>query len=109
MVNMHTSCHYAVLCYALKRAVSELSFLAKPCLPNVHDDQMILVAPLKGDKLDTPTIHVHPLHGLDQGPAHDHGHNYNHSPDSHGLGCHDPDFRPQHFMHVGLLQHYLAK
>ena len=52
MVNVHTSCHYAMLCYAmlcnaLQGAVPELSFLAKPRQPNGHDDQMVLVDPLR--------------------------------------------------------------
>ena len=55
MVNVHTLCHYTMLCYALQRAVPELSFLAKPRQFSGHDDQMVLV-----DKLDTPTTHGHP-------------------------------------------------
>ena len=101
MVNVHTSCHYAMLCYALQGAVPELSFLAKPHQPNGHDDQMVLVDPLEGDKSDTPTTHGHPWHGLDHGPAHNHDHNHDHGPDSHSLSNHDPDLGPQHFMHLG--------
>ena len=98
---------YAMLCYAmlymlcLQGAVPELSFLAKPCQPNGHDDQMVLVDPLEGDKLDTPTTHGHPWHGLDHEPAHNHDHNHDHGPDSHSLSSHDPDLGPRHFMHVG--------
>ena len=49
---------YAILCYALQGAVLELSFLAKLCQPNGHYEQMVLVDPLEGDKLDIPTSHV---------------------------------------------------
>ena len=41
---------YAMLCNALQGAVPELSFLAKPHQPNGHNDQMVLVDPLEGDK-----------------------------------------------------------
>ena len=58
---------YAMQCNALQGAVPELSFLAKPHQPSGHDDQMILVDPLEGDKSDTPTTHGHPWHGL--GPS----------------------------------------
>ena len=51
---------YTMLCNALQGAVPELSFLAKPWQPNGHDDQMILVDPIKGDKSDTPITHGHP-------------------------------------------------
>ena len=101
MVNVHTSCHYAMICYALQGAVPELSFLAKPHLPNGHDDQIVLVDPLEEDKLDTPTTHGHPWHGLDHGPAHDHEHNHYHVPDSHCLSSHEPDLGPWYFMQVG--------
>ena len=50
---------YAMLYNALQGAVLKLSFFAKPHQPNGHDDQMILVDPLEGDKLDIPTIHGH--------------------------------------------------
>ena len=62
MVNMHSSCHYAMLCYAMlcKGAVPALSFLAKPHQPNGHDNQMVLVDSLEGNKSDTPTTHGHP-------------------------------------------------
>ena len=49
----------AMLCNALQGAVPELNFLAKPHQPNEHDDQMVLVDPLEGDKSDTPTTHGH--------------------------------------------------
>ena len=101
MVNVHDSCHYALLCYTLQGAILVLSFLAKPCQPNKHDDQMVLVDPLEGDKLDTPTTHGYLWYGLNHGPAHNHGHDYNHGPDSHGLGSLDSDLGTWHFMHVG--------
>ena len=85
---------YAMLCNALKGAVPELSFLAKPYQPNGHDDQM------EGDKLDTPTTHGHPWHGLNHRPAHNHDHDYDYTPNSYGLSSHDLDLRPRHFMHV---------
>ena len=37
---------YAIQCCALKEAVPELSFLAKPHQPNKQDDQMVLVDPI---------------------------------------------------------------
>ena len=83
-----------MLCYALQRAAIELTFLAKPCQPNGHDDQMVLVDPLEGDELDTPTMYGHPLHGVYHRPAHDHDHNYNHGPDSHGLSNHNLTLGP---------------
>ena len=98
-----------MLCYALQAAIPELLFLAKPRQPNGHDDQMVLVDPLEGDKSDTPTTHGHPWYGLNHGPAHNHKHNYNHGPDSHSLSNHDPDLRAAAFYVCGLLQHYLAK
>ena len=69
MVNTYTSCHcamlcYAMLCYALQGAAPELSFLAKPCQPTGHDEQMVLVDPLEVNKSNTPTTHGHPWHGL---------------------------------------------
>ena len=91
---MHTSCYYATLFHNLQRAVLKLSFLAKPCHPNGHDDQMALVDPLEGYELYTPTTHGHSWHDPNHGPAHDHYHNYNHSPDSDGLCSHDPDLGP---------------
>ena len=91
---------YAMLCFT-KEQFLNIIFLAMPLQPNGHDDQMVLVDPLEGDKSDTPTIHRHPWHGLDHGPAHDHDHNHDHGLDSHGLSSHDPDLGPQHFMHVG--------
>ena len=60
MVSVHTSCHYAILCYALQEAVPELSFLAKHYNPNGNDNQIALVGPLEGHESDTPTIHRHP-------------------------------------------------
>ena len=54
MENVHTLCHYAMLCYALQGAVPKLSFLAKTCWPNGNDDQMALVDPLEGYKTYTP-------------------------------------------------------
>ena len=60
MVNVHTLCHYAMLCYALQGAVLELNFLAKPCQPNRCDDQIAMVDLFEGDKPNTPTTHGHP-------------------------------------------------
>ena len=59
MVNVHTSCHYAMLCYAmlcyvLQGTVLKLSFLAKPHQPNGYNDQVICVDSLEGDRSDTP-------------------------------------------------------
>ena len=98
IVNVHSSCHYAMLCFALQGAVSELSFMAKPCQPNGYDNQMVLIDPFEGDKSDTPTIYGHPWHGHNHGPAHDHDYNHNHSHESHSLSSHNPDLRPRHFM-----------
>ena len=101
MVNVHTLCHYTMLCYALQRAVPELSFLAKPRQFSGHDDQMVLV-----DKLDTPTTHwasiawAQPRAAYDYDYNHDHGPD-SHSPDSHGLSSHNPDLMPHSFIHVG--------
>ena len=70
MVTMYTSCHYAMLCCALKRAILKLSFLAKPHHPNMHDYQIALVDPLEGYKSYTLTTHEVPCHGPNQGHAH---------------------------------------
>ena len=37
--------YFAMPCYDSQGSVPELSFLAKPYLPNGHDDQMDLVDP----------------------------------------------------------------
>ena len=50
---------YAVQYYTLQVAVPELSFLVYPHHPSGHDDDMVMVDPLEGDKLDTPTTHGH--------------------------------------------------
>ena len=92
---------YAMLCNVLQGALPKLSFLAKPCKHNRHDNQMTLVDPLEGDKSNTPITHGHSWYGLDHEPAHDHDHNYNHGPDSHGLSNHGPNRKPWNFMHVG--------
>ena len=92
---------YAMLCYALQGAVPELSFIAKPYQPNRHDDKIVLVDPLEGEELDTPTTYEHPRHGHNHEPAHDHYHSHNYSPDRHVLSNHNPDLGPQHFMNVG--------
>ena len=62
MVNMHTSLNYAMLYYALKRAVSKLSFLAKPYWPNGHNNWMDLVDPPARYKLDTQLLMG--IHGM---------------------------------------------
>ena len=41
---------YDMQCYALQGALPKLSFLSKLCQPNGHNDQMVLVDPLEGDK-----------------------------------------------------------
>ena len=91
---------YDMLCYALQGVVPKLSFLAKLTQPNGYNEQMVLVDPLEGDKLDTPTTHRHLWHGLDHGPAHNHNHSHDQGPDYHGLSNHDPNFGPQHLTHV---------
>ena len=48
-----------MLCYALQGVVSELSFLAKSCQPNRHNNQMALVDCLEAYELDTPTTYGH--------------------------------------------------
>ena len=93
--------YYAIQCYALEGAIPELSFLAKPHQPNGHDNQMVLVAPLEGNKSDTPTTHRHPWHLLNYRCAHNYDQNHDNGHDSHGLSSHEPDLGPRHFMHVG--------
>ena len=85
---------YAMLCYALQGAVPKLSFLAKPCQPNGHDDQIILADPLVGDKLDTPTTHGHLWHGPNHEPAHNYNYSHDHSLNNHSLSSRDTDLRP---------------
>ena len=92
---------YAMLCYTLQGAVPELIFLVKSYQPKGHDDQMVLVDPLEEDKSDTPTTYAHPWHWLNHGPAYNHDHNHSHGYDSHGHSSYEPDFGPQHFMHMG--------
>ena len=101
MVNIHTSCYYAILCYTLQGAVPALIFLAKHYQPNGHNNQMALVDPLEGYELDTLTTRVHPWDGPDNGPAHNNDYNYGHKPDIHGFSCHDPALGRWHFMHLG--------
>ena len=92
---------YTMLSCALQGAVPQLSFLAKPHQPNGYNNQMVLVDLLEGDKSDTPTTHGCSQHRLNYGPAHDYDHNHDYGPDIHNLSSHDPDLRPQNFMHVG--------
>ena len=80
MVDLHISCHYVMLCYALQRALPELSLLAKHCQPNGCNDQIALVYPFEGYKSDIPTTYMHLLHGLNHGPAHAYDHNQDHGP-----------------------------
>ena len=69
-----------MLCNALQGAVPELSFLAKPCQPNGHDDQMILVDPLREtSRIPLLLMGIHGM-GSDHEPAHNYDHNYNHGP-----------------------------
>ena len=48
----------AMLCFARSSFLTQ--FLAKPCQPNRHDDQMARVDPLEGHKSDTLTTHGNP-------------------------------------------------
>ena len=104
MVNMRTLCYYTILlCYAMLYKEQFLNSVFWLSLISPMD-MMVLVGPLEGHKLDTPTTH-----GLNHGPAYSYNHNYNHSPDSHSLSNHDPDLRAPAFNACGLLQNYLAK
>ena len=89
-----------MLCYASQRTVLKLSFLAKPHHPNGYNNWVALINPLEEYGLDTHTIHRHPWHEPDHGPAYDHDHNHNHGLKRYSLSSHNPDLLPWHFMHL---------